>query len=364
VEAGELTPYQLFGMQPVLAVPDVEATATWYRDKLGFSIDLLVGDPPVHARVVADPTYSSPTVHIRFEPLQRGTPHTPTVYLWLHVGSGLDRLYQLYRARRSGRARARGQAVGSAPIHGRGLQRLQALLLRRNSRLTRRDQKVPIPSSSPSLRLECPREASMTSTEFEQRMESEYRNKTAPWETGQPCSEMQRRLAAGDLPKRGTALDLGCGTGVQTLLLAAHGLQVVGVDLSITAIEEARQRASAHPAGERARFVAGDVSELRGIGEPFDVLVDRGCYHLARRENLDAFLRALEKHSRPGSLLLLLAFSAAEPPEFPVPVVTENELRSELGGLFEITDLRTCRLDKPKGFAREPLFWSVMLRRR
>ena len=61
---------------------------------------------------------------------------------------------------------------------------------------------------------------------------------------------------------------------------------------------------------------------------------------------------------------MLLAFSAAEQPEFPVPVVTEDELRNELGPLFEITDLRTCRLDKPRGFEREPLFWSVVLRRR
>jgi cyclopropane fatty-acyl-phospholipid synthase-like methyltransferase len=194
-------------------------------------------------------------------------------------------------------------------------------------------------------------------------MEREYREGTAPWETGQPCSEIQRRLAAGELPESGTALDLGCGSGVQTLLLAAHGLRVVGVDLSPTAIEEARRRASAHPAGGRARFIAGDVTEVSGIGEPFDVLVDRGCYHLARRDHLDPFLRGLRRLSRPGSLLFLLAFSAAEDPEFPVPVVTEDELRSELGGLFEITDLRTCRLDKPNGFEREPLFWSVMLRR-
>jgi 2-polyprenyl-3-methyl-5-hydroxy-6-metoxy-1,4-benzoquinol methylase len=204
----------------------------------------------------------------------------------------------------------------------------------------------------------------MSSIEFEQRMESEYRNGTAPWDTGQPCSETLRRLAAGDLPTTGTALDLGCGSGVQTLLLAAHGLEVVGVDLSTTAIEAARRRASRHPAGGRVRFIAGDVTDVREIGEPFDVLVDRGCYHLARREDLDGFVHALKRLSRPGSLLFLLAFSGDEQPEFPVPVVTENELRSELGGVFEIADLRTCRLDKPKGFAREPLFWSALLRRR
>jgi catechol 2,3-dioxygenase-like lactoylglutathione lyase family enzyme len=99
VEPGELARYELHGMQPVLAVPDVNATAIYYRDRLGFSIDFIAGDPPVHARVVADPTYSSPTVHIRFEPLEPGTTCTPSVYLWLHVGSGLDQLCELYRER-------------------------------------------------------------------------------------------------------------------------------------------------------------------------------------------------------------------------------------------------------------------------
>ena len=94
-----LTAHQLHGMQPVLLVPDVRATVAFYRDQLGFHDDFVVGDPPVHARVVADPTYASPTVHIRFEPLPPGGTLTPSAYLWLHVGRGLDELHDLYRSR-------------------------------------------------------------------------------------------------------------------------------------------------------------------------------------------------------------------------------------------------------------------------
>lgn len=99
MDPGELTPFQLHGMQPVLAVPDVTETVEFYRDKLGFHVDSVDGDPPVHARVCADPTYSSPTVHIRSEPLQPGASVNPSVYLWLHVGSNLDRLFDVYRTR-------------------------------------------------------------------------------------------------------------------------------------------------------------------------------------------------------------------------------------------------------------------------
>jgi catechol 2,3-dioxygenase-like lactoylglutathione lyase family enzyme len=98
-EGGELTPYELHGMQPVLGVRDVAAAVAFYRDKLGFHVDFVEGEPPVHARVCADPSYSSPTVHIRFEPLASEASLSPSVYLWLHVGRGLDRLFELYRER-------------------------------------------------------------------------------------------------------------------------------------------------------------------------------------------------------------------------------------------------------------------------
>ena len=99
MDTAQLTPFELHGMQPVLAVSDVNETVAYYRDMLGFHVDFVEGDPPVHARVCADPTYKSPTVHIRFEPLPRGASVNPTVYLWLHVGQGLDDLFILYRER-------------------------------------------------------------------------------------------------------------------------------------------------------------------------------------------------------------------------------------------------------------------------
>jgi catechol 2,3-dioxygenase-like lactoylglutathione lyase family enzyme len=54
-------------MQPVLGVPDVAATVAWYRDKLGFHVDFVHGDPPAQARVCADPSYAGPTVQFIIE---------------------------------------------------------------------------------------------------------------------------------------------------------------------------------------------------------------------------------------------------------------------------------------------------------
>ena len=86
-------------MQPVLAVRDMARAVAFYRDKLGFHVDFVEGDPPLHARVCADPSHASPTIHIRFEPLPPEAAPNPSVYLWLHVGTRLDRLFEIYRDR-------------------------------------------------------------------------------------------------------------------------------------------------------------------------------------------------------------------------------------------------------------------------
>ncbi len=96
---GELTPYQVHGMQPVLGVRDMQQTLAYYRDQLGFHVDFVAGEPPAHARICSTPTYQQGTVFIRFEPLAPGEEPSPSVWLWLHVGSDLDRLYELYVAR-------------------------------------------------------------------------------------------------------------------------------------------------------------------------------------------------------------------------------------------------------------------------
>ncbi len=95
----ELTPHEIHGMQPVLSVHDVESALAFYRDVLGFHVDFVAGDPPEHARVCADPTYASPTVHIRFEPARGGAADPSAISLWLHVANGIDELFERYRAR-------------------------------------------------------------------------------------------------------------------------------------------------------------------------------------------------------------------------------------------------------------------------
>src|ERR1700732_1480074 len=57
-------------------------------------------------------------------------------------------------------------------------------------------------------------------------------------------------------------LDVGCGVGRWSRLLAARGAQVTGVDLSPTMIHEARRRAAGAGLAERCRFLVQDSAAL------------------------------------------------------------------------------------------------------
>ena len=66
-------------------------------------------------------------------------------------------------------------------------------------------------------------------------------------------------------------LDLGCGTGSLTALLAQAGHRVTGTDLSPEMIERARTKLDA--AGLRATFLVGDAADPPG--DPVDVVLAR-----------------------------------------------------------------------------------------
>jgi SAM-dependent methyltransferase len=176
------------------------------------------------------------------------------------------------------------------------------------------------------------------------RWEERYAKGDTPWETGRPSSELQRAVA--EIPIRPCrVLELGCGMGANAVWLAQQGFEVTALDLSASAIERARQRAD--EAGVSVRFLVADVlnppPELTG---PFDCFFDRGCYHVVRREDPQAYVQTLRRLTRSDTLGLVLAGNAREPHEPGPPVVGEEQIRQELGALFEIVQLREFRFDQ------------------
>jgi RimJ/RimL family protein N-acetyltransferase/uncharacterized glyoxalase superfamily protein PhnB len=90
-------PTKFYRTEPVLFVHDVQETAVFYQDKLGFHIDFLYGYPPTHAGVSrGDWIGSGAVLQLSQVPPDRAI--VPSGYLYIFVGRDIDDLFAAYKA--------------------------------------------------------------------------------------------------------------------------------------------------------------------------------------------------------------------------------------------------------------------------
>src|SRR2546429_9920332 len=100
-----------------------------------------------------------------------------------------------------------------------------------------------------------------------------------PWDSGIPPPELKELIEGPQARTPGKALDLGCGTGTNTMYMAQHGWDVTGIDFVSTAIAAARKKMQAvNPA---PRLLQGDVIRLNelSLGARYALDFDLGCLH-------------------------------------------------------------------------------------
>jgi len=131
-----------------------------------------------------------------------------------------------------------------------------------------------------------------------------YRHGTPPW-VGGPRQELVRLVTDGTLTPS-SAIDLGCGAGDNAIFLAQHGFTVTGVDFAEAAIERAREKA--RHAGVAVSFIRDDLTHLRHVSGPFDLLVDYGTLDDLGNRGRDAYIREVVALTRPGTRFLLWCF--------------------------------------------------------
>jgi SAM-dependent methyltransferase len=129
-----------------------------------------------------------------------------------------------------------------------------------------------------------------------------------PWDSGVPPPELVAVVEGSDalLPQK--ALDLGCGTGTNSIYMARHGWDVTGIDFVPRAVTVAKRKAAV--AQVSPRLVVGDVTRLTelGIGTDYSLLLDLGCFHSIPDAGRDAYVRGVTALARAGATLLIFAF--------------------------------------------------------
>ena len=134
----------------------------------------------------------------------------------------------------------------------------------------------------------------------------QYRLSKPRWDSGVTPPEVVA-LIEGGLIAPGRALDLGCGTGTNSIYLARRGFSTVGIDFSPKAIASAHDKA--RKAGVEVDWYVADATRLDFLNPPFDFVLDLGCLHTIEPTRRAQYVANLARLTRVGSVYMLYAFS-------------------------------------------------------
>jgi ubiquinone/menaquinone biosynthesis C-methylase UbiE len=190
------------------------------------------------------------------------------------------------------------------------------------------------------------------------RWERAYANGDLPWDIGRPQPAFRRLAEAGAMS--GPALDSGCGTGENALLLASLGVETVGVDVSPTAVRTAQSKA--RDRGVAVTFLVGNVLDLGALDRTFRSVIDSGMFHTLDDDERRRYVTELARCIEPGGRVFLLCFSELTPGEEGPRRVTQEEIQSAFAKGFAVERIISDRFDvRPEFMHDRPHAWLATI---
>jgi demethylmenaquinone methyltransferase/2-methoxy-6-polyprenyl-1,4-benzoquinol methylase len=134
-----------------------------------------------------------------------------------------------------------------------------------------------------------------------------YAKRATEYERIYAKPERQADLAAlrariGEIFKGRKVLELACGTGYWTDLIASKAAQVTAIDLNEEVLEIARTK----PNAARVAFQRGSAYEIPDLGRVHDGLFAGFWWSHVPLERLDGFLSGLSSKIKPGAMIAFL----------------------------------------------------------
>jgi SAM-dependent methyltransferase len=189
--------------------------------------------------------------------------------------------------------------------------------------------------------------------------DASYHDGPAPWDIDRPQPAVVRVASEGGFA--GAVLDAGCGTGENTLHVAARGLSVLGVDVAETALATARAKAADR--GIAVEFAAADALQLGRLGRRFDTVLDCGLFHTFDGDERPEYVASVASVTEHGGTLYVLCFSDEGPETGPHPVRHE-ELRAAFtpGTGWNVATIEPDRIHTRFHHDGAPAWWATLTR--
>jgi len=168
-----------------------------------------------------------------------------------------------------------------------------------------------------------------------------YAEGIPPWQIDRPQPEVIRLIEQGKFAS--PVLDLGCGTGDNTIELARHGLVVKGLDAVPEALERARKKTERAGLKQSPEFVLGDALRLAESGLKARTILDCALFHTFSDEERKEYIRGLEAVLSSGGRLHILSFSELETRQPGPRRLSLDEITDGFGAGWRVEDTVRCR---------------------
>ena len=188
-----------------------------------------------------------------------------------------------------------------------------------------------------------------------------YQSGDTPWDIGQVDFNLIE--VVNTKPVLGCkVLEIGCGTGDNSIWLAQNHFQVIGTDTSDIALGKAIEKAS--KAGFECNFILADFLKDKIAGAPFGFVFDRGCFHSFGSENdRIKFAQNIAVHLEEGGLWLTIAGNADERRLSPGPPQrTAGDIVTAVEPYFEVLYIISSHFGSNR--PSPPRAWRCLMKKR
>jgi SAM-dependent methyltransferase len=159
---------------------------------------------------------------------------------------------------------------------------------------------------------------------------------TMPWYNEILDSDLEDELARRKITN-GKFLDLGTGPATQAIWLAKRGFNVIGSDLSETAIKRAN---SVYANEKNIDFVVDDILNSKLKANEFDYIFDRGCFHVLLPVDRQRYITKIKQILRNNGILFLKCFSDKERRQEGPYKFSQDEIMDLFNKHFEMVNIK------------------------
>ena len=196
---------------------------------------------------------------------------------------------------------------------------------------------------------------------IEDKYKERYKSGDTPWDIGKPDFNLVEVVKREPIQSC-KVLDIGCGTGDNSIWLAQNGFQVYGTDTSEIALESAHNKAS--KANAKCHFMPADFFNDKIEGAPFGFIFDRGCFHSFSSENdRKMFAEKVAAHLEESGLWLTIAGNRDENRQSPGPPQrSAQDIVLAVEPFFMILSLSTSHFGS--NVQNPPRAWRCLMKKR